>query len=169
MVVPASLAFAQAVFIPTRDAPEPAGVINAKQASFSTHDMVAAAHPLATAAGVEMLKRGGTATDAAIAVQMVLNVVEPQSSGIGGGAFLLHYDAARKATLAYDGRETAPMAATPNLFLGSDGSPMRFPDAVRSGRAVGVPGVLRMLEAAQRPGDKQSDGDGALNERNKTP
>ncbi len=110
--------------------------------------MVAAAHPLATEAGLEILARGGSAIDATIAVQLVLNLVEPQSSGIGGGAFLLHFDAAKKSTLAYDGRETAPLAATPQLFLGDDGKPMRYADAVRSGRSVGVPGVLRALEAA---------------------
>ena len=85
--------------------------------------MVSAANPFATRAGLEILRRGGSAVDAAIAVQMVLNVVEPQSSGIGGGAFLLHYDAADRAVQAYDGRETAPAAATPDLFLDSSGEP----------------------------------------------
>jgi gamma-glutamyltranspeptidase / glutathione hydrolase len=135
-------------FTPTRDAPEPAGAVRAKVASTAKKAMVAAAHPLATDAGVAILKRGGSAIDAAIAVQMVLNVVEPQSSGIGGGAFMLHVDAKRSRTVAYDGRETAPAAATPRLFLGEDGKPIRFVDAVRSGKSVGVPGVLRMLEAA---------------------
>ena len=95
-----------------------------------------------------MLARGGNATDAAVAVQMVLNLVEPQSSGIGGGAFMLHFDATKKSVVAYDGRESAPMAATPQFFLGDDGKPIRFADAVRSGKAVGVPGVLRALESA---------------------
>ncbi len=133
---------------PAADAPEPASGVAAKTAAFGKNSMVAAAHPLATEAGLEILARGGSAIDATIAVQMVLNLVEPQSSGIGGGAFLLHFDATKRSTLAYDGRETAPMAATPQLFLGDDDKPMRFADAVRSGRSVGVPGVLRALEAA---------------------
>jgi gamma-glutamyltranspeptidase/glutathione hydrolase len=110
--------------------------------------MVAAANPLAARAGAEMLRAGGSAVDAAIAAQMVLNLVEPQSSGIGGGAFLLHWDQAAKRVAAYDGRETAPAAARPERFLRSDGTPMGFPEAVASGRSVGVPGVLRMLHLA---------------------
>ena len=109
---------------------------------------VAAANPLAAEAGVRMLRAGGSAVDAAIAVQMVLTLVEPQSSGIGGGAFLLHYDG--RVVEAYDGRETAPAAADENLFVGADGKPMPFLDAVVGGRAVGVPGALRMLEMAHR-------------------
>lgn len=109
---------------------------------------VAAANPLATDAGYQVLKAGGSAIDAAIAVQMVLGLVEPQSSGIGGGAFLLH--AAGSQVLAYDGRETAPAAATENLFLKADGQPMAFHDAVVGGRSVGTPGVVRMLELAHR-------------------
>ncbi len=107
--------------------------------------MVAAANPLATAAGAEMLSAGGTAIDAAIAVQMVLTLVEPQSSGIGGGAFLLHWDGQRVAAL--DGRETAPAAARGDLFL-RDGAPMPLQDAIVGGRSVGVPGVVRMLALA---------------------
>ncbi|CAB5667208.1 gamma-glutamyltransferase family protein [Comamonas aquatica] len=109
---------------------------------------VAAANPLATNAGYQVLKAGGSAIDAAIAVQMVLGLVEPQSSGIGGGAFLLH--AAGSQVLAYDGRETAPAAATENLFLKADGQPMAFHDAVVGGRSVGTPGAVRMLELAHR-------------------
>ncbi len=131
-----------------RDLPEPASGVKAKSVAFAKQYMVAAAHPLATEAGLEILARGGSAIDATIAVQLVLNLVEPQSSGIGGGAFMLHFDAAKKATVAYDGRETAPMLSTPKLFLGEDGKPIRFADAVRSGKSVGVPGVLRALEAA---------------------
>lgn len=112
--------------------------------------MVAAANPHAARAGMEMLRAGGSALDAAIAVQMALNVVEPQSSGIGGGAFVLHWDAAAGKVSAYDGRETAPAAARPDRFLRPDGSPMTLPEAVGSGRSVGVPGVLRMLELAHR-------------------
>ncbi|OYZ69800.1 gamma-glutamyltransferase, partial [Acidovorax sp. 24-64-9] len=109
---------------------------------------VAAANPLATDAGYQVLKAGGSAIDAAIAVQMVLTLVEPQSSGIGGGAFLLH--AAGTRVEAYDGRETAPAAVTDKLFIGPDGKPLPFNDAVVGGRSVGVPGTVRMLELAHR-------------------
>ena len=111
--------------------------------------MVAAPHPLAAEAGMAMLRAGGTALDAAIAIQAVLTLVEPQSSGIGGGAFLLHHDGPRGATTAWDGRETAPAAARADMFL-VNGQPMPFMAAVVGGRAVGVPGVMRMLEAAHR-------------------
>ena len=114
----------------------------------ATRHMIAAANPLATMAGLEILRGGGSAVDAAIAAQMVLNLVEPQSSGIGGGAFLLHYAAESGEITAYDGRETAPAAATPELFLTADGAPMDFWDAVVGGRSVGTPGLLRMLELA---------------------
>lgn len=109
---------------------------------------VAAANPLATDAGYQVLKAGGSAVDAAIAVQMVLTLVEPQSSGIGGGAFLLHWNGRRIE--AYDGRETAPAAADEQLFLKPDGTPMAFYEGVVGGRSVGVPGTLRMLELAHR-------------------
>ncbi len=110
--------------------------------------MVAAANPLATEAGFNVLKAGGSAVDAAIAVQMVLTLVEPQSSGIGGGAFLLHFDGT--SVRAWDGRETAPAAADEQLFIGTDGKPMPFIAAAVGGRAVGVPGAVRLLEAAHR-------------------
>ena len=109
---------------------------------------VAAANPLATDAGYQVLKAGGSAVDAAIAVQMVLTLVEPQSSGIGGGAFLMHYDG--KSVEAYDGRETAPAAANENLFIKADGKPMAFIEGVVGGRSVGVPGTVRMLELAHQ-------------------
>ncbi len=112
--------------------------------------MVAAANPLAAEAGRAMLRAGGSAVDAAIAVQMVLNVVEPQSSGIGGGGFLLHYAASSGEIAAYDGREVAPAAAKPDRFLGADGQPIAFVAAARSGLSVGVPGVLRMLDRVHR-------------------
>ena len=112
--------------------------------------MVAAAHPLAVEAGLEALRRGGTAVDAAIAVQMVLGVVEPQASGIGGGGFLLHYDGVTHAITVYDGRETAPAGATPTMFLGPGGKPLGFRDATVSGISVGVPGALAMLEYAHK-------------------
>ena len=111
--------------------------------------MVAAAHPAAVEAGLTVLRQGGTAVDAAVAVQMVLGVVEPQASGIGGGGFLLYYDGAARSIIAYDGRETAPAGATPGLFLDPDGKPLSFPAAVLSGLSVGVPGAMRMLELAQ--------------------
>ncbi|HYR32960.1 MAG TPA: gamma-glutamyltransferase [Burkholderiales bacterium] len=107
--------------------------------------MVSAAHPLAAQAGYDVLARGGSAVDAAIAVQMVLGLVEPESSGIGGGAFLLHWSQGEQKLRSYDGRETASAAARPDRFL-RNGKPMEFVDAVVGGRSVGVPGVLRMLE-----------------------
>lgn len=110
--------------------------------------MVASAHADATHAGVEVLRQGGTALDAAVAIQMMLTLVEPQSSGIGGGAFLLYWDASTKTLSAYDGRETAPAGADARMFLDEEGAPLDFFDAVASGRSVGVPGVLRMLERA---------------------
>ncbi|MDO9506972.1 gamma-glutamyltransferase family protein [Hydrogenophaga sp.] len=109
---------------------------------------VAAANPLATEAGAQILRAGGSAVDAAIAVQMVLTLVEPQSSGIGGGAFLLHHDG--RKLQAFDGRETAPAAVDERLFLNAQGEPLPFPAAVNSGRSVGVPGAVMMLAQAHR-------------------
>ncbi|MBS3996475.1 MAG: gamma-glutamyltransferase family protein [Hydrogenophaga sp.] len=109
---------------------------------------VAAANPLAAAAGAEVLRAGGSAVDAAIAVQMVLALVEPQSSGLGGGAFLLHHDGRR--VQAFDGRETAPLAATPDLFMTPEGKTMPFMDAVVGGRSVGTPGLVMVLTMAHR-------------------
>ncbi len=128
--------------------PEGASGYTAKPGWVTQRFAVAAANPLATDAGYQVLKAGGTAVDAAIAVQMVLTLVEPQSSGIGGGAFLLHFDG--KAVEAFDGRETAPAAADEKLFIGADGKPMPFIEAVVGGRSVGVPGTVRMLEMAHR-------------------
>ncbi len=113
------------------------------------HWMVAAANPLAVDAGVSMLKRGGNAVDAVIAVQLVLGLVEPQSSGLGGGAFLLLHDAKARKLIAYDGRETAPAAATPDRFM-RNGVPMSFFRAVTGGKSVGVPGTVRLLETVHR-------------------
>ena len=109
---------------------------------------VAAANPLATDAGYQVLRAGGSAIDAAIAVQMVLTLVEPQSSGIGGGAFILHHDG--KKVEAYDGREVAPSAATDQLFLDANGKPLSFIEGVVSGLSVGVPGTLAVLEMAHK-------------------
>lgn len=110
--------------------------------------VVSAADPRAAAAGLEMLRAGGSATDAAIATAIALTVVEPQSSGIGGGGFLLHHDGRGGGTTSYDGREEAPAAATPRWFLGPDGQPIE--DVSVGGRATGVPGNIRMFEAAHR-------------------
>jgi gamma-glutamyltranspeptidase/glutathione hydrolase len=110
--------------------------------------MVAAANPLATEAGFQMLKQGGSAVDAAIATQLVLTLVEPQSSGIGGGAFMLHWDG--KKVRSFDGRETAPASATETLFQDANGKPLPRADGVVGGRSVGAPGVLRMLELAHK-------------------
>jgi len=110
--------------------------------------MVAAANPLAAEAGLSILEAGGSALDAAVAVQMVLTLVEPQSSGIGGGAFLMHSQGTE--VQAWDGRETAPAAADERLFVGSDGKALPFDEAVFGGRAVATPGVVKMMEAAHR-------------------
>lgn len=109
---------------------------------------MAAANPLAVQAGLEILARGGDAIDAAVAVQTMLGLVEPQSSGIAGGAFLMYYDAHEREVSALDGREKAPAAAPPNMFLDEHGKPLPFLEAVRSGRSTGVPGVIAMLYAA---------------------
>ncbi len=130
-------------------APEPASGLNRKQAAHATRFMVAAANPLAVEAGYRVLQRGGTAIDAAVAMQMVLNLVEPQSSGLGGGAFILYYSAADQKLSAFDGRETAPAAARADRFIGADGRPLRFLDAEVGGKSVGTPGVLRALELAR--------------------
>ena len=133
---------------PTRVSPEGASGLTDKPGWTTKTYAVAAANPLATEAGVQMLQAGGSAVDAAIAVQMVLALVEPQSSGLGGGAFLLHFDGQR--IQAFDGRETAPAGATPTLLLGPNGKPVPFMDAVVGGRSVGVPGAVRMLALAHQ-------------------
>ena len=129
-------------------APEAASGYTEKPGWATKRYAVAAANPLATDAGHQVLKAGGSAIDAAIAVQMVLTLVEPQSSGIGGGAFVLHWDG--RAVAAFDGRETAPAAATENLFLKADGKPMGFHEGVVGGRSVGTPGTLRVLQLAHQ-------------------
>jgi gamma-glutamyltranspeptidase/glutathione hydrolase len=112
--------------------------------------LIAAANPLAVDAGYAMLARGGSAVDAAIAAQLVLGLVEPQSSGLGGGGFMLVHDGASRRLIAYDGRETAPSAAKPERFLDRDGKPLRFLDAVIGGRSVGVPGTMALLASTHR-------------------
>ncbi|SHM20540.1 gamma-glutamyltransferase 1 Threonine peptidase. MEROPS family T03 [Roseibium suaedae] len=114
------------------------------------HWMIAAANPLATEAGAKILRAGGSAADAMVAVQTVLGLVEPQSSGLGGGAFLVWYDAASGKLTTLDARETAPMAATPRLFQSEEGEPLKFYDAVVGGRSVGTPGTPMLLEEAHK-------------------
>ncbi len=137
-------------------APEIPTGFASKKTAFSRSFMVVAANPLATKAGCDVLKRGGTAVDAAIATQMVLNIVEPQSSGIGGGAFMLYYDRQSGQVTAYDGRETAPAAATENYlrWISSTVQTPPLPNARSSGRSIGTPGVLHMLDAAHKDGGK---------------
>lgn len=125
-------------------APSPTPLV-AAQAPF-----VVAANPLAAQAGIAVLKRGGSAVDAAIAVQAMLSLVEPQSSGLGGGAFLTYYDARTSQVSVYDGREVAPAQASEAMFLRADGTPLPFGEAVLSGRATGVPGVVKTLAMAHR-------------------
>jgi len=132
----------------TTPQPEGSSDITAKPGWVHQRQAVAAANPLAAEAGANILRAGGSAVDAAIAVQMVLSLVEPQSSGIGGGAFLLHHDGQR--VQAFDGRETAPLDVTEELFLNEQGQPLPFATAVNSGRAVGVPGAVAMLAMAHQ-------------------
>ena len=119
------------------------------------HGMVVAANPLAAEAGLKVLKAGGDAVDAAVAVQAVLGLVEPQSSGVGGGAFMTFYDARTGKVTAYDGREAAPAAATPDFFLQGDGKPMPFFDAITGGRSTGPPGAIALLGLAHEQHGKK--------------
>jgi gamma-glutamyltranspeptidase / glutathione hydrolase len=129
----------------TTRAPEAPTGETAKTLAVATKHMIVAANPMAAEAGREILRQGGSAVDAAIATQLVLGLVEPQSSGLGGGAFVVTWDSASKQVQTYDGRETAPASAKPDRFL-REGKPMDFADAVHSGLSVGVPGVSRVLE-----------------------
>ena len=140
---------ARAQVVPDAPPERPSGW-TVKQPVKASRQIIATANPLATEAGYRILKQGGTAIDAAIAAQMVLNLVEPQSSGIGGGAFIVHYQKHGDRLEAYDGRETAPAAATPDRFLDAAGKPMTFREAVVGGKSVGVPGTLRVLELAHK-------------------
>ncbi len=137
-------------------APEIPTGFASKKVAYSRSYMVVAANPLATKAGCDVLKAGGSAVDAAIAVQMVLNLVEPQSSGIGGGAFMLYYDRAKRTVTAYDGRETAPAAATENYlrWVSAAQQTTPLPTARISGRSIGTPGVIAMLDAAHKDAGK---------------
>jgi gamma-glutamyltranspeptidase/glutathione hydrolase len=130
-------------------APEAATTSTDKSLAKASKWMVSSANPLASEAGRQVLREGGSAVDAAIAMQMVLALVEPQSSGLGGGAFIVSYDAKRRRISTIDGRETAPAEVTPQLFM-KDGKPLGFADAVNSGLSVGVPGVFRALELAHQ-------------------
>ena len=118
--------------------------------TYAPRGMVAAANPLAVEAGLRVLRDGGSAVDAAVAIQVVLGLVEPQSSGLGGGSFMVFYDAKTGKVTAYDGREKAPAAATSQLFMGANGKPLDFVTAVLSGRSTGVPGAVGMLAQAQK-------------------
>jgi gamma-glutamyltranspeptidase / glutathione hydrolase len=145
-----------AVFLAFAALPADAGLpgipgLHRHHAKAETHNgpaVVVAANPLAVEAGLEILKKGGKAIDAAVAVQAMLGLVEPQSSGVGGGAFLMYYEASTGVVSAIDGRESAPAGATPDMFLDEHGKPLPFVEAVRSGRSTGVPGAIAMLSAA---------------------
>ena len=145
LAVAPCVSFAQGLLQPEGDTG-----YESKPSTFASRFMVAAANPMAVDAGVSILRAGGNAVDAAVAVQLVLGVVEPQSSGIGGGLFLLHWDEKAGAVKSYDGRETAPLAAKPLRFADSLGRPMDRYEAIVSGLAVGTPGALRALELAHR-------------------
>ena len=131
----------------TQKTPTPPAV-KAEAAKTPISQMIAAANPLAAEAGREILRAGGSAIDATIAAQMVLTLVEPQSSGIGGGAFLMYFNPKTGSIQSFDGRETAPQSATPKMFLKANGEKKKFYEAVVGGASVGVPGLLRMLEMA---------------------
>jgi gamma-glutamyltranspeptidase / glutathione hydrolase len=146
----AALVLGSAAQAQDRPPPEAASGRAGKPVVTAERFMIVTASPLASEAGAAVLERGGGAVDAMVAAQLVLNLVEPQSSGIGGGAFMLHWDAGARKLTAFDGRETAPAAAGPDLFLKPDGTPMEFEAAVPGGRSVGVPGTLALLELAHR-------------------
>src|SRR3954468_19275642 len=137
-------AFACPALIASAPAPAPRTIARASAAQ----PFVIAANPLAARAGLSVLKRGGSAVDAAIAVQAMLSLVEPQSSGVGGGAFMTYFDGRTHKIIVYDGREVAPAQATPGMFLDASGKPLTFDTAVLSGRATGVPGAVKMLALA---------------------
>ncbi|MGF1701039.1 gamma-glutamyltransferase [Photobacterium makurazakiensis] len=126
-------------------APEAATGLNQQELVTGKEWMVASANPYASEAGAEILRQGGNAIDAMVAVQLVLGLTEPQSSGIGGGAFLVYWDNKKKALTTFDGRETAPLAVTPLLFQDKKGEPLNFFDAVVGGRSVGTPGTVRLM------------------------
>lgn len=126
-------------------APEAASQRVENRAHIAKDFIVAAANPYAVEAGYQVLKEGGSAIDAMVTVQTVLGLTEPQSSGLGGGAFMLYYDAEKRQLTTFDGRETAPLAATPALFQDEKGNPLTFFDAVVGGRSVGTPGTVKLM------------------------
>src|SRR5439155_21668413 len=140
----AALALASTGAAAAQPRPEPLSTVVAAE------PFAIAANPLATRAGLNVLRRGGSAIDAAIAMQAMLSLVEPQSSSVAGGSFLTYLDGRTGKLTIYDGREVAPAQATSTMFLGDDGRPLPFNLAVLSGRATGVPGVLKMLDLAHR-------------------
>ncbi|MEM8496597.1 MAG: gamma-glutamyltransferase family protein [Pseudomonadota bacterium] len=123
---------------------------SAEQSALSSDYIVVTANPHATQAGLETIEAGGSAVDAAVAIQSVLSLVEPQSSGLAGGAFMMHYDGSGKKLAVYDGRERAPASATRDMFLTDAGEPFQYLEAKHSGLAVGVPSVVAMLELAHK-------------------
>ena len=133
-----------------REAPEPAGEHASQRLVKEGQDLIAVANGHAAVAGASVLRAGGSALDAAIAAQLVLNLVEPQSSGMGGGAFLLYFDSTSRELISYDGRETAPASAQPDMFLHSDGTAPTYLAALVGGNSVGAPGLLRMLSLAHK-------------------
>jgi len=139
---------ALALLVACQHAPRPSPAAAAPSTALPAG--VIAANPLAVDAGVAVLRAGGSAVDAAVAVQAALGLVEPQSSGLGGGAFLMYFDAKTGKVTAFDGRETAPAGATPDMFMGDDGKPLSFFDAVTSGRSTGAPGAIAMLGLAHQ-------------------
>jgi len=137
-------------------APELTSQVTQKTSVKSQQYMVSAANPLAVTAGYNILKAGGNAADALVAVQTILGLAEPQSSGLGGGGFLVYYDAKKDKLTTYDFRETAPLAATPELFQDEQGKPLKFYDAVVGGRSVGTPGTVKLLDTVhQKYGNKE--------------
>ncbi|OOR85295.1 gamma-glutamyltransferase [Moraxella canis] len=131
-------------------APERATGLTEQRQVIASDFMVASANPLATQAGYDILKQGGSAADAMVAVQTTLSLVEPQSSGLGGGAFVLYWDNSAKTLTTFDGRETAPMRVTPELFLDKEGQPLKFMEAVVGGRSVGTPAIPKLMEAVHQ-------------------
>lgn len=150
VVTIASLFWSQAAFTQSIPAETPLAARTSQAAAVGRTSMVSSANPLASAAGREILDQGGSAVDAAIAIQLVLGLVEPQSSGVGGGGFMLAYDTATKRVTSFDGREIAPQSATETLFLGADGKPVSFIDGLSGGRPVGIPGAFRLMELAHK-------------------
>ncbi len=148
LLITASLTVTPAIAKQSADsiAPEAATGLKIQTLVQGSDWMIASANPYASEAGAAMLRQGGNAIDAMVATQLVLGLVEPQSSGIGGGAFLMYWDAKKEALTSFDGRETAPYGVTPRLFQDDKGEPLQFFDAVVGGRSVGTPGTVKLLQ-----------------------